>query len=105
MGPVPILIVAAENATLALPPAVRVTEEGEKLPTMLLTPVPAFRPLAVTTAERLRVPAKEPVLVSVRVATAAPPLGTLSEVGAVVRVKSREGTTTLSVAPPVTETE
>lgn len=105
LGLVPILTDAATKLTVADPPAVRVTDAGKKAGIMLLTPVPGSRPLVLTTAEKLTVPAKDPVLVRVSVATADPPLGTLSKVGVAARLKSDTGTTTDSVAPPVIDSE
>ena len=96
------MTVPPEKAVDPLPPAVKVTVAGRKVVTMLFTPVPGSRAMAVMVAERVTVPANEPRLVKLMVATAEPPLGTPSAAGDVDMLKSRPGTVTESVEPPVT---
>jgi len=99
------LTVPPENAVEPLPPAVRVTVAGRNVAAMLFTPVAGTsRPVATMVADRVTVPAKEPRLVKLMVATAEPPLGTLSALGSAAILKSRPGTVTERVDPPVTVT-
>ena len=101
-GVAPILTVPPEKAVDPLPPAVRVTVAGRKEPTILATPVPGSRAIGAMEAVRVTVPAKAPRLTKLMVATAEPPLGTLSTPGTAVMLKSRPGTVTGRVEPPVT---
>lgn len=101
----PIFTVPPENAVEPLPPAVKETVAGRNDATMLFVPVPASRPVATTLADRVTVPAKEPRLVKPMVATAAPPLGTDSVAGNPAIPKSKPGTVTERVDPPVTATK
>src|SRR6266566_5061181 len=70
--------------------------------TILFTPVPGSRAMGVMVALRVTVPAKDPRLTRLRLDTAEPPLGTLSAAGEATMLKSRAGTVTESVEPPVT---
>jgi len=96
------LTVPPEKAADPLPPAVKVTVGGRNDTTILFTPVPGSRAMGVMVALRVTVPAKDPRLTKLRLDTAEPPLGTLSAAGEATMLKSRAGTVTESVEPPVT---
>ena len=87
LGLVPAFTVVAKKLSWMAAPAARAIVGGAKFGVMFVVSPAESVPWLVTVAANVAVPAKLPILVMARVATAEPPLGTEIEPGTAWMVK------------------